>query len=144
MKRRPPGKSSWADLGEMKRDAWYKVTFHKVSVHEDPKKLIKLDLIYPFARYNLKGQQHSVETNRRPEEWLIQELERRTLLDPAFNSWQVAFLIDNRSVGYPQKIVRYYEKVLTGDPRRINAEDWPLATKRMHDVLSNSILSANH
>jgi hypothetical protein len=134
--RRPPGKSSWTDASEMKANAFFKIAFYKVSVHEDPKKLIKLDLTAPFARHNLKGQQHSVETNRKSEEWLIQELERRTLLNPAFNGWQVAFLIDNRSPGYPAKILRYYENVITGSPMRLTKDQWPQATKRIHDLLT--------
>ena len=136
MKRRPEGKSSWADASEMKAQALYKVAFYKAKVHQDPKKLLDYEMVYPKVRYNLKGQQHSVETDRRPKEWLLDELERRMILEPAFDQLHIVFVFDNQSVGFPQKIVRYYEKVLNGNPRRINADDWPLATKRMHDVLA--------
>tara|TARA_R110002050_G_scaffold265465_2_gene406563 strand:+ start:8575 stop:9000 length:426 start_codon:yes stop_codon:yes gene_type:complete len=141
MKRRPPEKSSWKDASEMKAKAKFKLIFYKVSIHDDPKKLIKLEMVFPNARYNTKGQQNTVEINRKSEDWLINELERRMLLNPAFDAWQVAFLIDNQSTGYPQKILRYYEKVLTGNPRRISSDDWGLATKKMHEILTNKVTS---
>jgi hypothetical protein len=141
MKRRPPEKSSWIDSSEMKAKAKFKLLYYKVSIHDDPKKLIKLEGIFPFARYNTKGQQNTVEINRKSDDWLINELERRMLLNPAFDGWKVAFLIDNQSTGYPQKILRYYEKVLTGNPRRINSDDWGLATKKMHESLINRVLT---
>ena len=137
--RRPKGKSTWADLGEMKDLAFYKLVFYKVGLHQDPKKMIDFELVYPFARYNLKGQQRAVEINRNSEEWLVQELERRMLLNPAFDQWQVAMLIDNRTSGRPQKVVRYYERFLSGKVTRHSIQDWPMVTKEVYKALTKNL-----
>ena len=101
--------------------------------------MIELNITYPFARYNLRGQQHSVESNRRSIEWLISELESRVLLSPAYSNWDVAMLIDNQSKGSPQRIARYYQKILSKEVKRVNAQDWPQFTKQVFEFLSSQL-----
>ena len=139
--RRPKEYSSWNDLDQMKEEAYFKLAFYKVELHDDPKQMIRLNLTYPFARYNLRGQQRSVELNRRSEEWLIDGLVSRVLLNPAFSEWDVAMLIDNRSKGRPQKVLRYFEQCLSGNIRRINADLWPHFTK---SIYNNMIQELKH
>ena len=136
---RPKKHSTWKDTAEMKDKAFYKLVYYKVSLHDDPKKMIQLENVFPWSRHNLAGQQRSVETNRRSEEWLVQELERRMLLNPAFDQWQVAMLIDNRTSGRPQKVVRYYERFLTGNVTRHSIQDWPMVTKKIYEVLTANL-----
>lgn len=142
MNRRPKQYSSWSDQSEMKAYARLKVLYYKVELSPNPKKLIDLKLCAPFARYSLKGQQRSVEMGKQSELWLILQIERRCILNPEVRGWDVAILVDNQSVGYPQKVLKYYETVRTGDPRKINVQDWPKVTHQIHQLLTQRIKNA--
>lgn len=137
--RRPAEYSNWKSTEEMRQNAFFKIAWYKVSLHADPDKMIDLEMTFPFVRYSPRGQQRSVELNRRSEDWLLDAFENRMLLNPAYSNYDVAMLFDNRSTGRPQKILRYYEKFLSGTPRRFNADQWPMVTKTIYENLIQSL-----
>ena len=123
----------------MREKAFFKMVYYKISLHPDSKKMLHLEKVFPYVRYNTSGQQHSVETNRRGEDWLIHEMERRLLFNPAFDQWDLVMLFDNRSKGFPQKIISYYERFLTKEVRRFPPSDYPQVSRKIFEILTANL-----
>lgn len=138
VKRRPKGKSSW-ETSDMKQNALIKFGFYRAELSQDENKMIDWQPCEPFARYSLKGQTLAVTEGRQTLDWLIIEMRKRLLFNPAYSTWHFCVVYQNTGTGN-FKPIRYYERVINaGEMRFVSPEMWPMATRKIYQILKTQV-----
>jgi hypothetical protein len=135
--RRPKGLSSWKDKTEMRQNASVKFSFYTVQLSSKPTQMIDLKPVDPYARYAPKGQQLQSQHSNFGLGWLIDEMKKRLLHNPAYSDWQVAIVYLSTGYGTFNNIARYYVK----NGRQVEyiaPKDWPNQVKNIYENLKTN------
>lgn len=120
---------------QMQQEALVKVVFYKISLSQDKHKMLDFHKCEPYARYSLRGQNLDVLKQRKTIAWLIDEVVRRVIFNPAFSEWEVAMVFLNpQQNGLFNDLARYYLR-WGGKIHFVKPSTWPLATRKIYESL---------